>query len=73
MRAHPFADVEHVVVDGSTDGWHGRMVEALAADDPRIRLVRQAKCQALGSAQHRLVRVIAASTYVLFVDHDDLL
>jgi len=58
-----------VVDDGSTDG-SAAAVAALAARDPRVRLVRQANA---GVAAARNIGVAASTAQVLaFVDADDL-
>jgi glycosyltransferase involved in cell wall biosynthesis len=72
VRAQTLSDWEHILVDdGSTDG-SAAVVERVAAEDPRVRLLRQSNAGAsvarnLGFSQSR------DSEYLLFLDHDDLL
>lgn len=57
-----------VVDDGSNDG-SAAVVEALAAEDPRIRLIRQANA---GQAAARNTALdVARGAYVYFMDSDD--
>ena len=65
-----YPDFEHVVVDdGSSDGT-AALVEAFAARDPRVRLVRQPNA---GAAAARNAGVRAGrGRFVAFLDHDDL-
>lgn len=59
------------VDDGSTDGTPARL-DALAAEDPRVRVVHQENSG--WSGKPRNVGIAAArGEYVMFVDHDDLL
>lgn len=58
-----------VIDDGSTDDTPAQ-VEALAAADLRIRLVRRATCQGASAARNEGVR-IAAAEWIAFLDSDD--
>ncbi|MFG2127296.1 glycosyltransferase family 2 protein [Streptomyces sp. NPDC048751] len=59
------------VDDGSTDGTPARL-DALTAEDPRVRVVHQENSG--WSGKPRNVGIAAArGEYVMFVDHDDLL
>lgn len=65
-------DVDVVVVDdGSTDGTTD-LIAAIAADDPRVRVLRNDVATGPGPARNRGLAT-SAGTYVWFVDGDDWL
>ncbi len=64
-----FTDFEIVAIDdGSTDGT-GAVLDSLAADDRRLRVLRQEN-MGLGPTRNRIVRE-ARGTFLAFVDADD--
>lgn len=66
-----FCDLEVIAVDdGSTDG-SGRILERLAGEDSRIRLIRQEN-RGVSEARNRGLAE-ASGTYLTFVDGDDYL
>ena len=70
LMAQSYADLEILVVDDcSTDGTAAR-VEALAAEDPRIRLIRQRVNAGAYAARNRGVAV-ASGAFVTTHDADD--
>jgi glycosyltransferase involved in cell wall biosynthesis len=71
VAAQTFEDWEHILVDdGSTDDSCG-LLEAAAARDPRIRLLRMRRN--IGSPQARNLALDAArGRYIAFLDADDL-
>jgi hypothetical protein len=72
VLAETAVDLECVVVDdASTDGTTS-VVEAIAADDPRVRLVR-APVNAGASAARNLALDVARGTWLAFLDADDRL
>lgn len=73
VRAQTWPDWEHVIVDdGSTDAPESAIAAELA-QEPRLRLVRQANRGVCG-ARNRGVREAAAnSDFLLFLDADDCL
>ncbi len=72
VQAQTFADWELIVVDdGSKDGTPA-LAQALADQDSRIRVVRQAN-GGIASARNRgLAEADPASEYIAYLDHDDL-
>ncbi len=72
MLDQTLADWECVVVDdGSTDGT-AAAVEAFAARDGRFRLVRQANTGPAGARNNGFGRTSKGSTFVAFMDSDDV-
>jgi GT2 family glycosyltransferase len=70
VQSQTFEDFEMVVVDdGSSDGTP-ELVETFIADDPRIRLVRQANAGTAGARNRALAE--ARGTFVSNIDNDDL-
>ena len=69
VRNQTFRDLEITVVDdGSTDGT-AALVERSAAEDPRVRLIRQANAKAYAARVNGVERT--QSKYVAFLDADD--
>lgn len=72
IQAQTVTDWECIVVDdGSRDGT-ARAVEAVAAADPRITLVRRDNGGVASARNLALSKMSAAVQYVAFVDADDL-
>jgi glycosyltransferase involved in cell wall biosynthesis len=73
VRAQTLPDWELVIVDdGSTDGT-AALAAALAASDPRIRVVTLARNQGIALARNAgLAAITAGSHLVAFLDHDDM-
>jgi glycosyltransferase involved in cell wall biosynthesis len=70
-QTHP--DVEHVVVDdGSTDR-SAALVAAMAASHPQIRLIRQDNRGVAAARNRGAQEARPDSTYLLFLDADDVL
>lgn len=73
VRAQTLDDWEHVVVDdGSTDR-SAEVVAELAAEEPRLRLVRQANAGVCAARNAGYRACGQASAYLLFLDADDVL
>lgn len=71
VREQTFADWEMLLVDdGSTDGSRA-LAEALAAADPRIRLLVQEANTGAAAARNRAIRA-ARGRFIAFLDADDL-
>ncbi len=71
VRAQTFPDWEMLLVDdGSTDGSRA-LAEALAAADPRIRVLAQGSNTGAAAARNRAIRA-ARGRYIAFLDADDL-
>ena len=70
VRAQTFADWECICVDdGSRDGT-GAVAEGVAADDPRIRVVRQENGGT--SVARNAALALAEGRYIAFLDEDDV-
>jgi teichuronic acid biosynthesis glycosyltransferase TuaG len=70
VRGQTWTDFEHVIVDdGSTDETPGILGSA-AADDPRVRVLRQVNSGA--HAARNAALAAATGRYVAFLDADDL-
>jgi hypothetical protein len=71
VRAQSYGDWEQLLIDdGSTDG-SVELVERLAAEDPRLRLVRSPR--RLGAAEARNTGIrLARGRFIAFLDADDL-
>jgi glycosyltransferase involved in cell wall biosynthesis len=70
VRAQTFSDWECIVVDdGSTDETH-RVVERVAAEDARFRLIRQANSTAAAARNRGAAE--ARGEFLAFLDDDDL-
>lgn len=68
-----FKDWDYIVVDDGSADDTPRVVERLAAPEPRIKLVRQ-KNSGTGRARNLgAEKGDASSSYLLFLDHDDML
>src|ERR1051326_6231365 len=73
VRRQTRDDWEHIVVDdGSTDG-SAALVEAIAAEEPRLRLIRQTNRGCASTRNAGVREVSTGSKYLLFFDADDLL
>jgi teichuronic acid biosynthesis glycosyltransferase TuaG len=71
VRAQSFADWEMLIVDdGSTDGSQA-LAQALAADEPRIRLLGWDARRGAAAARNAGIRA-ARGRYLAFLDADDL-
>lgn len=71
LQGQTFADWEAICVDdGSTDGT-GALLDRLAAEDARIRVVHKDNAGVSDTRNDALA--LAQGTYVLFVDSDDFL
>lgn len=71
VQAQTFQDWELIVVDDCSGDGTGAVVERLASEDPRIRLIRRAENG--GSAASRNIALKAATgRYIAFLDADDL-
>ena len=71
LQAQTYPDWEAVCVDdGSTDG-SGDTIRAMAADDPRIRYIRQENAGVSAARNTGLAQ--ANGDYICFLDGDDLL
>jgi teichuronic acid biosynthesis glycosyltransferase TuaG len=71
VHAQTFADWEHILVDdGSTDA-SVALIQAAAAVDPRIRLLRT-PCNGGPSAARNMALDAARGRFVAFLDADDL-
>ncbi len=72
MLAQTVSNWELVVVDdGSRDGT-ADLAAALAASDPRIRVVTQSNTGIAGARNRGLSEIADGSIYVAFLDHDDI-
>ena len=70
--AQTSANLELVIVDdGSTDGT-AAVAAALAAGDPRIRVVTQGNTGIANARNRGLAAITSESRYVALLDHDDL-
>jgi glycosyltransferase involved in cell wall biosynthesis len=64
---------ELIIVDDASSDGTAELAAALAAADPRIRVVRHATNLGIARARNTGLQAIAASSaYVAFLDHDDL-
>jgi glycosyltransferase involved in cell wall biosynthesis len=71
VRAQTYGDWEQLLVDdGSTDG-SVELVERLAAEDPRLRLVRSRRRLGAAGARNEGIR-LARGRFIAFLDADDL-
>jgi len=72
LRAQTFADWEAIVVDdASTDG-SAPIVERIARDDPRVRLLKQGECAGPSGARNAGIEA-ARGRHIGFLDADDWL
>src|SRR5688572_16075165 len=73
VRRQTFEDWEQVLVDdGSTDNTVA-LIERVLESDSRMRLVRQANSGASAARNAGFAATCSSSSYVLFLDHDDVL
>jgi glycosyltransferase involved in cell wall biosynthesis len=72
VLSQDFDDFEILVVDDQSPDGSRLIVERLAAQDPRIKLITHPTNAGLGPARNTGVR-FARGTYILFLDSDDLL
>ena len=70
VQSQTFEDFEMVVVDDGSSDETPELIEAFAAEDPRIRLVRQANAGTAGARNRALAE--ARGSLVSNIDNDDL-
>jgi len=67
-----FADWELLVVDDGSDDHTPAIVARFAAQDPRIRLIRQKNAGEAVARNHGILSMHPRAEYVYFLDHDDV-
>lgn len=72
LQAQTLGDFEAVFVDDASDDDSAAMLEAYAAEDRRLRLLRHAVRQGAGAARNAGIEAAAGET-LCFADPDDLL
>lgn len=73
VRGQTFPDWEHIIVDdGSIDG-SARVIEAVAATEPRLRLIHQPRRNRAWACKTGVAASWPDSRYFLFLDADDML
>ncbi len=72
ILAQSFRDLEVIAVDDASPDDSGAILAAVAAGDPRVRVLHLARNVGLGQARNAGVD-IAAGSYLVFVDGDDTL
>jgi CDP-glycerol glycerophosphotransferase len=71
VLAQPYADIEVIAVDDASPDGCGRLLDARAGQEPRLRAVHQQTAGGPGSARNAGLER-AVGEYVWFVDGDDL-
>lgn len=73
VREQTFTDWEHVVVDDGSADSSAELIAEQCAEEPRLRLIRQANSGASTARNVGYAFAASASEYLLFLDHDDIL
>lgn len=71
VQEQTLTDWEMILVDDCSTDRTCEIIEAIAADDPRIRLLRQESNQGAGPARNRALEA-ARGRYIAYLDADDL-